>query len=586
MSRQLGAKRSIVNKNVSSRVGVGLIENSTLKFLKIKLCNTIKRKTLDSSAVWKYFGELYSSDGKLVDEENYYCNPCLTTEKQKLEAGQGGHLSKVHRTRMSTSSTNLRNHLFLAHKISAEKASTSINTKSDDVLKKWCNFGSASSSATASSSSAAATSQYDLNRDIALWFATDLLPFSCLEKQGFAKFMEKNFGMIPPSCSMITQGSLIDMFKATRRAVIDHLKDATSTTLLFDGWTDKYRKISFKGLKCAIVDNNWERKLFTLACLPLESHTSESVADFIKEIVLEFFNKRTREIKIHTVHDGAANMGKTSRLLGSVDAQHCLAHVLHLILTTDGFSKCANIQDLLEKCRSIVTCINFKSSSLMNEAVKSDDAEVYKQLRTMAELKEVHDLEEQFPLLIEPNQPPGDVEREGLQLYDRKHKSLKMQICTRLNSALFMLESIEQLLDAVQNLLKQCGKRELCLDSDEKDLLHNLVLFLKPFETLTKVVSGSNTIAVLPLIKHKIEKLLLPCANDCTQIKQLKNCCKSKLECRLKMSDTATVACMLDPGVKVVFSKEELFDKLMASITGAGMVQSQASSSSLKLDGM
>jgi hypothetical protein len=169
-------------------------------------------------------------------------------------------------------------------------------------------------------------------------------------------------------------------------------------------------------------------------------------------------------------------MMKTSRLLGSTDAQHCLAHVIHLILTTDGFSKCTRVKDLLEKCRNVVTSLNFKSAALLNEAVKSNDAEIFKQLRSMAELKEVQDLEDQFPVQSNPATAVFTDEQEHqehskLETFDRQHRSLKMQVCTRWNSALFMLDSIKQMLDPIQNLLKQIGKRELCFDSDEQDLL-------------------------------------------------------------------------------------------------------------------
>ena len=70
------------------------------------------------------------------------------------------------------------------------------------------------------------------------------------------KFMEKNLAVTLPSCSMMTQGLLIDMYKALRRSTMDYLKDTSCTFLLFDGWTDKYRKMSYMGAKCAIIDSS------------------------------------------------------------------------------------------------------------------------------------------------------------------------------------------------------------------------------------------------------------------------------------------------------------------------------------------
>lgn len=121
------------------------------------------------------------------------------------------------------------------------------------------------------------------------------------------------------------------------------------------------------------------------------------------------------------------------------------------------------------------------------------------------------------------------------------------------------------MMDPMQNLLKQIGKHELCFDSDEQDLLHELVLFLKPLEALTNVVSSSNTVSVLPLIKHKVEKLLLISANDSAAIKHLKKSCDTKLDICSLMSDTAALASMLDLCVKLVFSNDGLLDKLLSA---------------------
>lgn len=130
----------------------------------------------------------------------------------------------------------------------------------------------------------------------------------------------------------------------------------------------------------------------------MKSHIGESISDFVTEIKLEVFGKRIRELKLHTIYSGAANMMKTPQLLRSTNAQHCLAHVIRLILTIDGFSKYTHVKHRLEKCCNEVTSLNFRSAALTNEAVKSNDAEIYQQNRSIAELKEVQDLEDQFPI--------------------------------------------------------------------------------------------------------------------------------------------------------------------------------------------
>ena len=67
----------------------------------------------------------------------------------------------------------------MSYKISAEKVS--VQSKFDAILKNWCKFGTSISAA--SVSSMPATSKYDLNQDLTLWFATDLLAFNFVENK-------------------------------------------------------------------------------------------------------------------------------------------------------------------------------------------------------------------------------------------------------------------------------------------------------------------------------------------------------------------------------------------------------------------
>ncbi len=549
---------SVRNKNVSKRAES--TENSVIKSFSIKLCSSFKKKTTESSNVWHHYGKMLAEDGNCIDEENYYCNPCLQREQKNFELRKGAHLSKIHKVKVSTSSGNLKNHLFLVHQIDCDK--TENQTKSNNTLKNWCTGETASSS------------KFDITRDIALWFSVDLLPFNIVGKEGFVKFFTKNLGIVPPSPSSLTHGALIDMYKAIKRSVTECLSDISCASLLFDGWTDKYKKLSYMGVKCSIIDSQWERKIFTLVCAPLDSHTAENTADFIKEIVLDMFGKRYRDLKLHNVHDGAANMMRTSRLLGCEQPQHCLAHVLNLLLVTDGLSKCSEIQELLEKCRKIVTCLSFKSASLMNEALRNrEDVDVYNKLRKMAEVKEIDNLEDQFPAPTPCDDDDGE-DREANNdhvpelfagvLNKHSHRSLKQQVVTRWNSTLFMTESIAQLYDSTDNLLKKIGRRDLCLDEVDIQLLYQLVKFLKPFEALTEIVSASsNSIAILPLVKHKITTLLVHTADDLPEIKKLKVSCGAKLQSRFTLSNSAQLSCLLDPAVKNIFPNEEAIQTLL-----------------------
>ena len=359
------------------------------------------------------------------------------------------------------------------------------------------------------------------------------------------------------------------MFKGVKSSVKDVLKYSIAASLLFDGWTDKYKKLSYIGVKCSVITSEWDRKIFTLACTPLENHTAENIADFMKNVFKDMFSKQYGELHLHNVHDGAANMMKTSSLLGCEKPQHCLAHVLNLLLVSDGLNECSEVLKLLKKCLNIVTCLSFKSTVLINEFLCiNDDMDVYNKLRKIAEVKELVNLDEQFPIKLisnenqlNPNDNPVIVDsedeyekndnlfEENSKYKSKQHKSLKLQVCSQSNSALFMTESIEQLYNGVKKLLKKIGKRELCLDEFDLKLLSELVKFLKPFQNLTEVVSGGNSLSILPLVKHKVASLLQVSSNDLPVIKKLKLACSSKLEQRLKLSKTAKLSCLLDPAV-------------------------------------
>lgn len=80
-------------------------------------------------------------------------------------------------------------------------------------------------------------------------------------------------------------------------------------------------------------------------------------------------------------------MFKASNLLNVEDPQHCIAHTLHLLLTTDGFAKCPPITNLLEKAKNIVSASHSKSYSLSEEMFFKEDMESYNKLKSIAEVQ-------------------------------------------------------------------------------------------------------------------------------------------------------------------------------------------------------
>ena len=107
------------------------------------------------------------------------------------------------------------------------------------------------------------------------------------------------------------------------------------------------------------------------------------------------------------------------------------------------------------------------------------------------------------------------------------------------------------------------------LDKEECELVHDLVKFLKPFNELTELVSDSNnSLAVIPLVKIKIEEICSPKADDIDEIKCLKRAISRNVKKRFKLSETAKFACMMDPNMLDLFDKNEVFEFLCSAVNG------------------
>jgi len=65
-----------------------------------------------------------------------------------------------------------------------------------------------------------------------------------------------------------------------------------------------------------------------------------------------------------TCHDAAENMIKASKVMKVDYFQHCVAHSLHLLLTVDSLNDVPEIQELLAKCRNIVSSLHSSRYSL------------------------------------------------------------------------------------------------------------------------------------------------------------------------------------------------------------------------------
>ena len=361
-----------------------------------------------NSVAWEYFGDLSTavtvndpelsqlststatlkSQVTVLDFDRHYCRVCLKNEQAKYAKGDSkAHLSKVKHFSRKTSTTALCEHLYSEHGINTKNPVTSFSHS----LKQ-----STLDSQVDTNRLQPATSSYELNRDIALWFALDLEPFETINKSGFNYFFNKNLpSMKLPSDATLRGQALTDIYKMVKEKVIDEMKDAPAICLMFDGWTDTHKARSYLGLRCSYITNDWDLRLVTLSCKPLEAHSAEKIANHVRNELSEFVNKT---VKIFTTHDGAANMFKTSKLLRVEAATHCSAHALNLLLMTDGLNQVEEIMTVVEKCKTVTRTLHFKGHMIEEGlAVKMDRNLIDKLMGQITKIHDVTSLDDQIP---------------------------------------------------------------------------------------------------------------------------------------------------------------------------------------------
>lgn len=292
----------------------------------------------------------------------------MEREKERYSSNSGtGHISRV-KNYGKSSTTVLREHLTAEHNISeVHDGSSKKMVQSTLILqKKLENFQPSST-------------QYDFNRDLAIWASLDLEPFMFSEKPGFKYFFEKNFPtMALPTRGTMSRGALYDVYDAIQMKVKEELQSQKggAICIMMDGWTDKYKRNPYLGLRIAYVDNDWLYKVITLSLKVLPKHTATNMSAHIRQELADYgLEISGNAIQIFTTHDGAANMVKTSQLLRSSHFQHCVAHSLHLLLMNDGVNKVPELVDLLQRCKLAVVKLDTKGYIVDNERAKCNDRE-------------------------------------------------------------------------------------------------------------------------------------------------------------------------------------------------------------------
>jgi len=320
-------------------------------------------KKVRNSKVWEFMGRLvvdstHPAKAAEIDDQ-LYCKLCFDEQKLLKEKG---HVSKIYVAKASTASGNHLQHARVKH-------GKTFAAEPSPKLSSWF---------TKCSSGESSTSQYEINRDLALFLCRDLLPFELVDKRGFQEFCGKNFSMEMPTSRTIACTALSDVYLVLKGKVKSLLQSSISGTLMMDGWTDKHQCSQYFAIRYSFVDK-WIFKVLTLALFPVESHTAHSLKMFVKSVISEYLAHSRRMLLFNTT-DGAANMKLPSKLLGHQRID-CTAHCLHLLLTVDSFNRVSELVLLAEKCKAIVSSSPSTAATPDSSSASCDSESAAKKMR-------------------------------------------------------------------------------------------------------------------------------------------------------------------------------------------------------------
>jgi len=457
---------------------------------------------------------------------------------------------------LASSSSSLSKHLKDAHDI-AESGESDNKANKQSLMTSF---------ATGVSCLRPAATPFELNRDFAIWAALDLQPFDFVSNDGMQYFFAKNFPSVKlPSRTTFSDQAIDDVYDVLTKEVARELRSIRVICVMFDGWTDDQGK-PFVGLRAGYITKQWEYKVVTISCKLLNGHTAKALSNHVHTELERFMaddQGNMKDIRLFTTHDGAVNMVKASQLLKSDQFIHCVSHSLHLLVVTDGLNRVCELTELLEKCSGIVTKLHFKGCDLQEEEEKKKDSlALSKIMEKIEEVTAVVANDTDDPVLDSTDSDDATMEdsdhhdEQEQATRTHKHKTLKKPVVTRWNSALHMVASILDNIDAVDQVLLRSGLGDLRLQKDEKELLAELRDFLKPFEENTQLVSSSAAfLSLIVLVRQDIKKRTAP-NNDKTvkshpAMMQLKQLIANNVDRRLGINKTVILATLMDPSTKV-----------------------------------
>ncbi|XP_054623684.1 E3 SUMO-protein ligase ZBED1-like [Dunckerocampus dactyliophorus] len=323
-----------------------------------------------------------------------------------------------------------------------------------------------------------------ITRDIGVFIAADMRPFSVVENKGFRRLLhtlEPKY-TIPPR-TYFTSTVVPNLYKETKTVVVQTLKEAESIAITTDSWTLRGTQ-NYITITAHTINNAWEMKSVVLQTDSLfESHTGANLSEVLQAAVTDWELERTNR-SIAIVTDDARNMEAAVREAGLEPHIKCFAHTINL--ATQAGLGVPRVTRLLGRVRRVAAF--FHRSSTATAVFMS----------------------------------------KQLQLQLPSHK-LIMDVTTRWISTLEMLARYLEQQAAIAAALASPEIRQNIryldtLDSCDIRDAEDLVKLLYPLKTATTVLCEEKrpTVSLIAPLKSMIEQSMTPNDGDSTTVSDTK----------------------------------------------------------------
>ena len=290
--------------------------------------------------------------------------------------------------------------------------------------------------------------------------------FNTLQGEGFKRLMKEVAPLYKiPSASYIKK-KLLEKYEVTAHMYKQKLHIVEHICVTTDIWTETMAEKSYIGVTFHFFEKTTPRNFSVVKELK-SNHTAEYISNTLTNIFNEW-GVPISKIRCIVTDNGANMVAGAKAVVGERNHLPCFAHTINLVVQTVLENKF--VKEIVIKVREIVKWIK-------NSVINSD------------KLRKIQ---------IDTGIPEGSVQK------------MILDVETRWNSLYYMLQRFVDMLRIVTVIVIE-GKNAPALPSgNEIEAVKEIILLLKPFESITKELSGENYITiskVIPMISCLMSQL-------------------------------------------------------------------------------